>query len=168
MIPGLRWLDGGGARLGEERAFLPTGAGKRRVPRPLDPHAHQPDQDRPAPQASRDSSTPVRHVARPSERVFGDRFHIILRSIFREGHEITFGQSAGGERGTLRASTYGVARRCTNRSRSRHSSYRGRPGYPHPAGWTPPVPRAILGIGESKFLLWFYGNRCDDQRPISF
>ncbi len=25
-------------------------------------------------------------------------------------------------------------------------------GYPHPTGWTPPVPRAILGIGESKFL----------------
>ena len=25
----------------EERAFLPTGAGKRRVPRPLDPPAHQ-------------------------------------------------------------------------------------------------------------------------------
>ena len=50
------------------------------------------------PQAPRDSSTPVRHVARPSVRVFGDPFHIILRSIFREGHEITLGQSAGGVR----------------------------------------------------------------------
>ncbi len=25
-------------------------------------------------------------------------------------------------------------------------------GYPHPTGWTPLVPKAILGIGESKFL----------------
>ena len=41
----------------------------------------------------------------------------------------------------------------TESSRTRHASYRGLPGYPHPTGWTPPVPRAILGIGESKFLL---------------
>ena len=34
---------------------------------------------------------PLIHVARPPVRHFGDRFHIILRSIFREGHEITFG-----------------------------------------------------------------------------
>ena len=38
-------------------------------------------------------------------------------------------------------------------SRTRPASYRRLPGYPHPTGWTPPVPRAILGIGESKFLL---------------
>ena len=34
-------------------------------------------------------------------------------------------------------------------SRSRHASYRGLPGYGHPIGWTPPVPRAILGIGKA-------------------
>ncbi len=36
-------------------------------------------------------------------------------------------------------------------SRTRHLSYLELPGYPHPTGWTPRVPRAILG--ESKFLL---------------
>ena len=33
-----------------------------------------------------------------------------------------------------------------------YESYRRLPGYPHPTGWTPPIPRAILRIGESKFL----------------
>ena len=27
------------------------------------------------------------------------------------------------------------------------------PGHPHPTGWTPPVPRAILGIGETNAIL---------------
>ena len=26
--------------------------------------------------------------------------------------------------------------------------------YAHPTGWTPPPPKAILGIGESKFRYW--------------
>ncbi len=34
--------------------------------------------------------------------------------------------------------------------------------FPHPTGWTPPVPRAILGIGESKSLSC-QGTRYDQQ-----
>ena len=69
----------------------------------------------------------------------------------REAREISFCQSAGGVRGTLRASTYGAA--LYESSRTRHSSYQRLPGYPHPTGWTPPRPRDILWTGESKFLL---------------
>ncbi len=47
---------------------------------------------RPTPQGLRVPAPPVRHVPRPSVRVFGNRFQIIFCSIFREGHEITFGR----------------------------------------------------------------------------
>ncbi len=53
-----------------------------------------------------------------------------------------------------------------------------RPGCPHPTGWTPPVPRAILGIGESKCLLWAGCQHalrspadsveCCSQRPLFY
>ena len=46
-------------------------------------------------------------------------------------------------------------------SRTRRASYRGWSGYPHPTGWTPPGPRAILGRERFKFLL---GDRVHGDR----
>ncbi len=73
------------------------------------------DHHRPAPQAPRDSSPPVKTGCAPLHAGFQESVSHNLALNFSGGHEITLGQSAGGVRGRLRASTYGAARRSTNR-----------------------------------------------------
>jgi len=48
----------------------------------LDPSIHLPTNHRPNPQGGLPPPTPVRHVARPSVRVFADGFQMILAKIF--------------------------------------------------------------------------------------
>ena len=93
------------ARL-QRNAAHPIGTGGTR---PIDPATRQPGTGQP-PRGLGPPGTPVSHGPRPSVRVFGNRFHIILAQIFGGRSCKTVEQrSAGGVRGTPRASTYGAA-----------------------------------------------------------